>query len=516
MSVQGTANQLAHLRTVGARRIYLIEMQLYDTNTSSNDYQYFVSEPWHDNNVALGDVYQARLLGDLTLQQHFKEELVGGAQISAGSVDIENTDGAFDYWLDGDTSFAGRDMTIWLIDPDDSTQTGRGVYLKLFVGYTERFERIDNILMRVHFSQYGDTQNVDIFPHVVGTPTERYSIVHGVMDNLPARLVDQTKLKYASDPHRASIDEIQAVYVRGVAQTKGTEHSNQTNLDAATVTAGQFDYEVTDGHFRLGSNPDGLVTFDFVDGPWNNPQSSTSDIAIAVGQPGIVAGTRQPYVIFQSGAMTDLETTNGTSCGIYWNQETNINTALDQIFSGIGAVWWYDNEGKIQAERFEAPAVSEVGEINANLEILGDVTVTLLPRVWRVEYWHRRNWAPSRDFPSSITDSEAERFSAEWPQKQYAENSTILDAHSSAQIRIIKGTIDSAIAAFSEATRMLNLHKENRATYKLTVWGRPCAFGLNETWKLIHSRIAPSGKNLVVIGIEDNLLSMTTELTLWG
>ena len=179
MSVIGTAEQLLWLRDRGSVRRYLVELNAYNVAASQAEDIFIASEAFTD---AEGDAYQPVLVSGLTLTQRLPSSLLGGARVSGGGFDIDNSNGQFDGWLT-DYSWSGRGVTIYGIDPANNAWTTRADYLKLFVGFVEQVDQVADNLLRVGFTQIGASANIDIFAHEVSTPTARVAMAYGKIRN---------------------------------------------------------------------------------------------------------------------------------------------------------------------------------------------------------------------------------------------------------------------------------------------------------------------------------------------
>ena len=509
MSLVGSTEQVEFIRTVGAKRIYLVEMQPYILPSGPTDEIFICSEAYSDTE---GDIYIPALMDDIILQKQLPENLLGSATISGGYVSVLNTAGDFDYWLT-DRMWHGGVFKIYVIDPHNTVWDTRAEYLRIFVGFTSSVEQIRDDLLRVNFTAYGGQRNVDIFPHTYGTPVERTALHWGRIRNMTPTQVDGTNLKY--DVHQTDLENIDAVYINGVGQTQSTDHGTESALDLPnTVTVGQYETCVSEGLFRLGSTPDALVTCD-IKGPDNiSMDANVEDLALFIGQPTQTAGVRNPYVLINLAKLAILKSKNSNDLGVLFTDATNVNVALDLVFKSVGAVWWYDNVGNAQPERFEAPGTS-VGTLSTVVDVIGDVRIRPVVPTWRVEVKCQRNWTVQTGVPTSISDDRVQWLAREWTTK-VAEDSNIVTQNPSAKLLQHEAYFDSTAAGQAEADRLLTLHKAQRCIHYVRSFGRPGGFDLNETWTLEHPRIAPNGKDMVIIGLKDSLLGNYTDLELWG
>ena len=351
--------------------IFIVKFDSYNSTTATLETEYFSTGAGFDPKD--DSIQEARgILEDAgNFESHLfgKGKTSGNSSVGIGEIVINNNDGTFDFLrnrgLDGRALevLSGSDS---LDNPSDFTNVFSGT-IKL-VEYTEQNiilrlknglgEFYDTPITEQRFS--GDTGDAS---HVNGTPNDwggkNYPLLigNGGGENFAPPMVNAAKQTFCIS--RDEVDDIDTVFMRGATVTKGTLHATLALLQAATVTAGQYDYykgdnakTVTDvergTYFRIGSALDGTVTCKAHTGATDSDRTmaqNANDIFNLKGK------------TLDSASVTAIDGKNSSVCG-YWSppQETKTGIVLDAIL-GSGGIWWtQNNAGLFIMGRLEDPA----------------------------------------------------------------------------------------------------------------------------------------------------------------
>jgi hypothetical protein len=154
---------------------------------------------------------------------------------------------------------------------------------------------------------------------------------------------------------------VAAFYDGGAAFTLGVARASLAALIANTPAAGAVDY-CLDASGCFIARPWSPPTFPFtVDATFGG--SRAADIASAIvsarGGPAFTAGTVAAFNALQA-----------ADCGLYLDDETTIDKALDRIFLGLGAFWRLRAAGTINLRRvgFATPALTVAAHLRGSPE----------------------------------------------------------------------------------------------------------------------------------------------------
>lgn len=262
--------------TTNGLDIFIVLVAGYDPVTASVKTVGFAQKPGHDPETPSNDILLPLLAsaGSYEINLFSRGKISGDSEVSFGNIVLDNTNGELDYlrtW-----GFDGQALTLrygdrGLDNPTDFTIVFSGTIAN--VTFTEREitfslrNRQASLSTKVFIEERysGDTSSAD---HVNGTeadlkglpPPELLGDAGG--ENISPPLVNQAKACFQIS--RREIQSIEEVRMKGALVTAGTSRASLAALQAATVTAGTYDYYLGSGsdgaYIRLGSAIDGRVT----------------------------------------------------------------------------------------------------------------------------------------------------------------------------------------------------------------------------------------------------------------
>lgn len=288
-------------------RTYLIEIDYYDLNLQTEGTLFVASRrvsPFPSDDPDRPDVvYDPRIIdpGNFTRQMFSGKSLFTPSEGNGGVVILANADGALDYLFQH--SFNGRELRILLAT---TTPTYWAEYQTVLIGTIDQAtfsfssSQPSQILFRIRdrkallnkpiqTTQFlGDNALPDgvegVADDLKGKPKPK---CFGECLNVSPPLVNTSKLIF--QVHDGLIEDIVAVYDKGVALTKGDAIGSLASLLTTTPTAGEWDYylgSASDGaYFRLGSSPTGLITADVKGDKYDGTYRTTvADIMKTIAQ----------------------------------------------------------------------------------------------------------------------------------------------------------------------------------------------------------------------------------------
>lgn len=497
----------------------------YNRPSASGFYQPRIEQPANFRR----DIFSAGRLG-------------GRSQTGYGELVLMNLDGVLDPLLE--YGFDGRSLTL-LIGDD---QAAYGTFTTVLAGTMEQPEFTwDAVRFRIRDRQA--ELDKPIQPTKYAGSNSLPNGVEGVADDLkglpkpicygevfevtPPQVNTARRIFQANDRR---VDDIVAVYERGLAFTKGTSRANLAALEATAPAAGQFDYSLgsdSEGaYFRLAADPIGQITADVKgDKRGGTYRSSVADIVqeIVVQRGGIASGD------ITSADITDLNTANSSAVGIWIGEERSISDVLDQLCASVGAWWGFDRTGKFRVQRLEAPSGSPVltfrrfaqgtATTSSDADILTAERVATqdpgagLP-VWQVVLGYKPFWTVQA-VDLDVTLSNARREALKQSLRHVSSSaSSVQTKHLLAQQHEVETLLVSSSAAGTEADRVRDMLKVRRDRYRLTAKLDASKAGTLDLGKVVELKLPrfglSAGKSFVVTGMAYNARTAVVELDLWG
>ncbi len=175
--------------------------------------------------------------------------------------------------------------------------------------------------------------------------------------SVPGSLIDRTNGIWLFSGRPATA--VAAFYDGGAAFTLGVARASLAALIANTPAAGAVDY-CLDASGCFIARPWSAPTFPFtVDATFGAVRAAdiASAIVSARGGPAFTAGT-----------VAAFNTLHGADCGLYLDDDTTIDKALDRIFTGLGAFWRLRSSGTIDLRRvgFATPALTVAAHLRGS------------------------------------------------------------------------------------------------------------------------------------------------------
>ncbi|MBT0666427.1 hypothetical protein KI809_19130 [Geobacter pelophilus] len=190
-------------------------------------------------------------------------------------------------------------------------------------------------------------------------------VLLGQVSNATPFLVNTSRLIYQG--HDGALQDIPAVYDKGVLLGRGTNYTSQADMEANPPAEGYYRAWLGGGMFRLGSAPAGVVTFDGIQGA-----TAANRTAAQIAKQIALRVLTTNDLIDQD--FTDLDTLNSAVIGIYINSETTIAKALDEVIGSIGGWYGFDANNKLNVGRLDSPSGTPEIELTkqeiSNLQLL--------------------------------------------------------------------------------------------------------------------------------------------------
>ena len=337
----------------------------------------------------------------------------------------------------------------------------------------------------------------------------------GRVFNVAPPLVNTSKLIYqVSDGAIFSVD---AVYDRGLGLTKGADYTSQADMLATDPGASAFRAWPAGGYFRLGSSPAGIITCDAAQGATAADRTAAQVLKAMALSTGIISGD------ISSADVSALDAANGAEVG-YWTDSDNTNSAMDDVSNSVGAWWGFDRLGKLRMQRLETPSGTPSAYLSASDIIKIDRVASNdagrgIP-AWKVALNFKRFYTVQpNDLAGAVTITRRADLAKEYRTAE-ASDTTIQTRHKLATPLEFNTLLVDSTAAQTEATRLLNLYKSERATITARLGLDPSLIStldLGAVVRLTLTRFGmDAGKDFRVIGLQPDYRLRIIDVTLWG
>jgi len=448
------------------------------------------------------------------------EEPEGRSDAGRGEIVIINSDGNLDDTVN--LGWDGRSIEAWTGKKGASFST----FIRRFNGTAESVswneeeilikvrDRRHNTERSISVNLYAGTGGLEGSSDVANFPKPQ---VYGEKYNVRPVLVDAGNLVY--QVHDRLMSDIFAVRDKGVALIQRGDVAT-TAISATVVSAGTYVTAFSSGMFKLGGSPSGLITADVKGDAFGGYVSTTAAIARRIVTTRLTGQNLADPGDLDTASIDTLTSTQAATVGIIASPGALAADVLDALLIGIGAFWYFTREGKFALGRLEDPS----GLTSTRTITEEEISATnKLSRAGPIPSWRRRvAWkalgvTQSPDaLAGSVTDADVVFYGQAARFSEAVDNPTTTK-HKLAQDKITASFFAAEADAQTEATRVLALHKVERYFYEVGVTDALFEFSLAQVVTLTLSRFdLTTGKNFIVVGIDEIHDINETVLTLWG
>jgi hypothetical protein len=486
-----------------ATRAILAEVKVYTSGAEVTRYlstHGFTTEP---SDTPSNQWYDSRLAGTPEFTASMDELFTGRSTSAWGELEVDNSDGELDSWLDD--SWDGREVVIKIGDPDWSYSQ----YGVILTGTIESLEISDDSTLRLVIRDRQKELDIPVQESLFTTGDsvdQPIPLCYGACSNVPAILIDPANNLY--QVHDGIIEGIDAVY------------DNGAKLELSTVNCNKnYTEDLANGQFTLCDPAVGTVTVDVKGAkPSGSYLTTIEDIV------GDLIERIGPLTTSDIDA-SSLSALPSYGIGLYIRERMNLLDILDQIANTIGAWYSFNRDGEFTMSVFTAPSGLAITEIDG-VESVGDLEIDIgKPPIWRQRVNYDRNhWVQYGDGLASCVAEETcanGSHGIDWLANQWrtvsSSDSAIKTTHLLARDPDAKETILSTEAdAQTESDRLLLLHKVKRVRYNVTAQAIGYQVSLGDVITLKDSRFGlSSGIDCRVVGITEHWLDNKVELELW-
>lgn len=450
--------------------------------------------------------YDGRLTDGIRIDRRIVgREAIGGLTQVYATARLINVDGALDN-LTTDYALDGRRVTLWLGRPTDvradfgqvfggvienAVITETGVELRLSDGRAKLAQPVQTTL-------YAGSGGLEGGADLVGKPKP---LCYGRVFNITPPLVDAANLIY--QVHEGLIDDVPAVYDRGVALTKVV----------GAPAPGQYQVDAANGTFKLGGTPAGTVTCDVRGSASPSYVETASDIVRRVLTEQAVLDSAE----INSASLSDLNAQASQAIGIWVGAEvTTIEAVVNEVLVSAGAFGGFNRLGAFTVGLISEPAgVVDGGLDRFSIRSLERVPlpVELDPVCWRVQVGYQKNYTVQNDLAASVS-SARRTFAAQPLRYSKTEDSVVADRHKLARELLAGGLYALETDAQAEALRLQSLWGRLRKLYRIRAGAPALQRDVGDLVEIEHPRHGLAGGALGrVVGHEIDARGVNVTLT---
>lgn len=485
------AQYAAWLASDNQHRVILCEAQCYSGAAVVTRYMAtrpFVSTP---TDTPANQAYDDLITSIPTFTRRMSEALEGQTTQSWGDIELINTDGALDSWLDD--GWDGRSLKLYLGDPSWPKADFRLILNGVSADITARDQKTLAIKARDKTFALNVPIQTNLIAGTTANKDKPVPLLFGECYNIEPPLIDAALHKYQY--HDGAAFGVSTVYDNGVSV-------------GFTDTPGS-------GTFVLTASPAGQITCDAKGAkPGGTYLSAVADILqhIVTTHSAIVSGD------LDSASFTAMNTAAPQTVGLYIKERQNIIPALDDLVKSVGGFWGFSRAGLLQLGVLIAPAGAPALSIDADMVVERGISVKRrdLPLAQYTLGW-KRNWTVQKSgLAGSVTEARKAELADDY-QSITKTNASVLTKYLLADkpdrigtLLVVSGDADT------EAQRRVTLRNVVRKVFELDTFTAPFQVELGQVVQITHPRFGMGAGVLgVVVGFDEEPTLNRLKLEVW-
>jgi hypothetical protein len=451
------------------------------------------------------------------------------ASISFGSVNLDNSSGEYDDYLDntkyiwqnrdvkvyyGDPFWATADLTAFQTDfklvfsgivENIDSQSRSQLSLKL----RDKLQKFNTAISETDLSSTGDISTVQPLQDTI------IPIVLGEVFNINIPLVRPGSLRYFI--HDGVIEQLIEIRDNGIplyttdnldTNWTGTVNATTSYVELARTAAGTITASIQ-GDKRSVNLTTGVLQ------PTTYANTAPNIIALLVTQYGTVDSKVLSSEIDLTNFL-EVATARPYSIGVYVSSRENLFTLCQTIASSVGSQLTTTREGKLYLLTIGVPkttglSITTITDDDIAAKSLSIGNRTQVVGATKINYC--RNWSLQPDLLTAIPQAHKDLFSKPSNSAIYADDA-ICALYKTSKDPVGKDTyLVKREDALTEATRLNNYFSQQRTTYKFKGFARLLSLQLGQQVTLTHSRFGlNSGKVGQVTALTPNWVDSTIQV----
>lgn len=435
-------------------------------------------------------IYSARITGGIKFTRSLSLE--GQASLSFGDIELLNTDGSLDSWLDD--YWVNRQVRVFVGDVSWARADFRLVFAGVMTGIDSRKRdrvniKLSDILQRLNTpvteEKLGGSGNLadTLLP-----------LCFGECHNVTPVLVDSTVNEYMV--HDGPIESIIEVRDNGVPV-----------LYTATLTTGRF---------TLTAAPAGVITcsvqgakFPLTVGGADEYSNNIVDIIRRLSTAYGSQSQRLAELDLDSTSVVQFKTSHPQPVGIYLVDRQNVLDVCNKLAASVGGRLYVTTSGKVGLVELHLPQASTGTPIKSVDFVVRSIEVKqLAPVVAAVKLGYCKNWTVQAGLSTGIVPEHVAMYAEEWLTQTVTDSSAAANYNLFTDPVMAESHLLTAFDAITEANRRLAMFSTQRKVIKYTGFYHLLFETLGASQTITHPRFGlVSGKTGQIISISVDLLS---------
>ncbi len=449
----------------------------------------------------------------------------GGVSLSYGDLEVLNTNGDYDDWLDSTKYvWVNRPITIYVGDPFyNATDIAdlRSNFITIFNGLIADIDSRNVNTINFKFRDKLEKLNCSLTEDKLGTyGTWAYQqnnqdaikpLVFGEVHNVEPLLIDPSMLEYmVNSGSTEDIIELRdngvPIYTTGVLLTGATVTLSTGKFILTHPLVGQITASVQGVKNSINLSTGALVTGTYS----NNIANLIALITTEYGK----STTRLTASDLDLTNLAAFAASNNEYVGILISDKENVISVCQQLADSVGAQLYFNREGKLQLLKLGEPTPDASINIYTKDMIEGSFSIrsrTDVVAATKIAYC--KNWTVQSGLVTGIPEQHKDMFNTEWFTK------TAVDSTIQSQYKLLADPTEkqtlllTASQAQAEANRLNNYFKVPRTVYGFTGTSNLLSLKLGQEVVLYHHRFnLSSGKTGQVISLSPSWLDKTVEV----
>ncbi len=512
-------NYQTWLETPSAIRGILVEVVVSAYNSSTS--------VWEDTTLYLSNIgyltqdsltsYIPVIVGGATFTEALSID--GGLSMSFGDLEISNTNGEYDDWLDSSKYiWVNKPIQIYYGDPfvqsADLATLHSTTFEKIFDGLVADIDTRSRTSINIKVRDKLERLNTPLTENKIGTygtwaqgQTNQDTIkqiIFGEVHNITPVLIDPSTLEYLiNDGITESIIEVRD---NGVPTTLGSTNLTTGKFTLLHPSAGQLTVSV-----QGVKNTVAVSTGTYVPGTYSNLIAKL--IALIVTQYGSI-DNRLALSDIDFTNFNTFNTANPQPAGVAVLDRENVLTICNSLANSVGAQIYFTRLGKLQLLQlgiYTTDTPVSIGTSDMLFHTLEISSRTSVVAATKLGYC--KNWTVQSGLVTNIPMAHREMFDTEWYTTTITDTA-VKNAYKLNSDPVQKDTyLLKGTDATTEATRLNNYFKVARTVFKFTGTSRLLNLKLGQEVVITHPRFGLSaGKSGQVVTLTPNWLRSTIDV----
>ena len=461
--------------------------------------------------------YEAVVSGGVTFNSGI-DIAGGGASIGFGDIEIDNTDGSRDGWLQ--YVWANKPISIYIGD----ARWSKTDFVRIFTGLVLDIDTKSRTSINLILVDKLQKLNVAISETTIGGTGENKDqlipLVFGECFNVTPVLLSNPAVISSQDPviYQVHTGPDSAANTKALERIIEIRDNGAGPFPASTYTANPT--LLSQGKFSIPRNPIGTLTVS-VQGGKNESGVYSSKIGAVIKNILLNYGKRVPSSDINLTQFDSFDSTTPHNVGVYVNNRENVLDICQQLANSAGAYLVTDLDGKFKLVQLKAD-ITATPDYSVGLSDMEEKTLAVSQKLdveGSVKLAYCKNWTVQASgnaggLPVSTTELLArEHFYVVKKDQTVLDNYVQVGEPVQKDTLLISNTATSidgmpTLQADTEAQRLLDLKKVPRFVYTATYFAHMLPVELGQTVRITHPRFGlSSGKTGMVVQADKDWLN---------